>query len=210
MLTPDQLRSLPGEELRLLVTLHQVSTEKRNRSMSKQELALRAGLSIEVMAKVFERLTADGHILVDKGKVVLHADGTTFEIPLTEHFKDTEAELIRENQYLRKRNAELENQESSGLADKVSPEAGKTIRLVEDVLRRGLTYQEVFYLSELITRYGPARVMKAVSGCRGANDPLKAAWQMLVRGSLGSQVKQPEMVRPVKFWEPPANHQPYG
>jgi hypothetical protein len=203
--------TLSSDELRALLALQQLAGEKRNRSLSKQELGHRAGLTVPLVDLALQRLAERGHIQLEGKDLVLDSDGLVFRVPLSDTFKNTEAALVAENASLRQRVIELENQEVSGLADKLHDEPAKVVRLAEHLLKRGLTHLEVYYLALMINRYGSARVIKVLNASRSATEPLRAAWAKLERGAYGKPANR-LVVDPVaeQVWEPDTAVDPYS
>lgn len=206
----EGLAVLDSESLRIYLVLVRMARSKSSRASSYEELGQHCGLTADLAEGAIKRLAAQGFINFSKNKLTLDSDGYIFTLRIEKKVEDTAEDLVRENATLRRRIEELENQEQSGLADKVSAESGQVIRLAENILMRGLTHEEVFYLSDILARYGPKRVVASLNTTRNSKSPLRATYMRLVRGALGNPMKQKESPLEVaSVWEPPDNYDPW-
>ena len=197
-----EFHSLPDDALRVYLLFSEIEEAGTRTKMTVNEASIRTGVPISRFDDAIQVLITKGLIEQKKGMTftVTREDGLSFDVQFTKPRKyddqDLE-ELINENNQLRRQLDEIKG-ESCGLAD-VLPEAPASIfRVAESVVHRGLTNEEVFYLTELIVRYGTKRVTTALHDATKAKQPLRAAYVMLRRGRLGKgkegTVENPEPV----------------
>lgn len=76
--------------------------------------------------------------------------------------------------------ARLRSGSESGLAEMLpDDETAKVVRDIEHQLARGLSPKEIYYLGQMIDRFGPKPVLREVKKNRLKTDPLRAAYGFL-------------------------------
>lgn len=207
----ERLARTDSDALRILIVLHRLAKQKRPRSMSYEELGQRAGIGGALAKSALQRLAYMGDITFDKNTVTMDFNGVVITMRFTNKDEDTDRELVKENVELRARIEELENGEVSGLAEKFNDDTARVIRVSEGILGRGLQQEEIWYLSELVAKFGPQRVLKSVQTTRNSREPLRATYVRLKRGAMGKEMKPPVSgVDEIKYFEVPVGYDPWA
>lgn len=96
--------------------------------------------------------------------------------------------------------ARLEAGDVSALGRYLTGEDLDVVTVAEDVCGRAMTYPDVWFLSRLVTLYGPKRVVAMLRTSRKAKDPLRYAYRMLEKGKLGKNTRQQEEPKPTAIY----------
>ena len=92
--------------------------------------------------------------------------------------------------------ARLRSGSESGLAEQLpDEETAKAVREIEYTLGRGLSPKEMYYLGQMVDRFGPKPVLREVKKNRLKTDPLRAAYGFLngVTKQRGGSLKKREV-----------------
>jgi len=207
----ERLARTDSDSLRVLLVLHRLATQKRPRTISYEEIGKRAGINAQLVKGAFSRLAFAGEISFDKNVLTLDHNGLVMEQKITPTIKEAEDDIVRENVELRRRIEEVTSQEASGLADNFSDDVARVIRTAESIMGRGLYAQEVFYLSELIARFGPKRVVSSLQATKNSKEPLRSTYVRLKRGASGREMRQnAAAVEEVKYFDIPDEYDPFA
>ena len=186
-----EFSSLPDDALRVYLLLQDIEVRGTRSKMTIKEASLRTGVPTERVPPALDVLVNRGVLVLSEGTKMTYSltreDGVSIELQFVNSRKNEDAgweELINENKQLRRQLEDL-GEITCGLPD-VLPEAPASVfRVAESVIQRGMTYEEVFHLTELIVRYGTKRVITALNDSKKAKQPLRSAYIMLRRGRFG-------------------------
>jgi hypothetical protein len=207
----ERLARTDSDALRVLLVLHRMTTQKRPRTISYEEIGKRAGIDAQLVKGAFSRLAFSGEITFEKNMLTLDHNGLVMELKVTPTIKETEDDIVRENVELRRRIEEVTSQEASGLAENFSDEVARVIRTAESIMGRGLFAQEIFYLSELIARFGPKRVVGSLQATKNSKEPLRSTYVRMKRGASGKEMRQNGVAVPeVKYFDVPDTFDPFA
>lgn len=185
----ERLAVTDSDALRMLIVLKRITPQKRTRSMSYDELAQRGGIDPRRAKDAIQRLADSGDVTFEKNVVTLDHGELVYKIKLTADKAETFDALVEENKALRRAVEEGANVGFS-FSDKIGDEPARVVRVAENLMARPLIGEEIFYLSELIARYGPERVLSSLKVTAKYKEPLRSTYVRLKRGAVGKEMNQ--------------------
>ncbi len=180
------LASLPGDSLRLYIWFQELTGTRLKISL--REVSVITGVPEQRIGQALQPLIDNGYLTQDKGmKFTLDRFGNTFTVHIVKQKSDVDdaiTELVNENAQLT-RVIEESKGDTCGLGSLLPDAPARVFRIAESIVGQGLTNVEIFYLTELIVRYGCDRVIQMMYSSKKANQPLRATYVKLKRGAAG-------------------------